>query len=571
MKFPGTLKLEISKPSGADWNDVGPRLRILRKTVSRALAMTMQDFHAEAFAEIRAKWEGEKSTDSWRSQVAKRLLANWKTMLQRELEYRGKDVEANRLICMPVTDPLTCETADNILNRFAGQHLSDLVGLKASFPSFTRPCSFYIKGGYSVFSGDPDDARVTLPIYGSGKRSTEFILKIGGGSARAQWRKIVSDFGRRDDVIQVEKQLKEIGRWQESERSTLEKLKAKKKASTSLEEKRAIGLEIETFVKTVRGRQSKESAPLEASVNGVTKVGRVGVNYNENRKKWFVSISFVQYRPDNYKVGKKASLHFGVNVFAQALTEDGVFWEERGSQILAKRLAFRSSRRRIQESMRLFGNGSRGHGKKRRELPMTKRAGWETNYVDTFIRQFASEYIRWCRGQGISDVLVEDMTGAREKFEERTKGEAHPEIKRRIHSWPFYKTVQAVELEGLQCNYGEAVVRVHHISLFVPIARCPRCGHTSTDNLFETGRSGEAIYVNEELYRQVDKWHHLLCKSCGYKRALDVIRCGLMLEENGVSEIWQRLDGRAKKDTKKLIYGAQEQLNREHFGERPLQ
>lgn len=484
MKQASTLKLEILGPVDMHWSDVKPRLFALRKTAAQALTMTMQDVQPSAVAELRTIWFGESKEErsaakAWRMSVRNRLAANWKAVLARELEYRGRDDEVAQRACVPVTDALVGETVDNILARFSGQHFKDLIALRAGFPSFVNGCSFYAEGRKCAISGPPHEARVTIPLWGTGKKATEFALGIGGGSARAQWRKLVADFSRRPELVALEDELK---------KATSKELKA------------------------------KVAEKLEAMA--LTKMGRIGITYDERRRKWFATISYTQHRPDSYVEGQKAAINFGVNVFIQALAEDGAEWHEDGDQILAKRLACASVRRRIQRSMRTFGSGSRGRGKRRRELPLTKRQGGEQRFVETYIRQLASTIVKWCLRHRVSDLYLEDMSGIREAFERDTQGDAHPEVKRRIHQWPYYQTTQALEREG-----AEHGVRVHLKGARYVSQRCPDCGHTEPENVQEVTIPGLPLMHDGKMYRRIEKTSRFECRKCGKRGGSDFIAC----------------------------------------------
>jgi len=506
MKQASTLKLEITGPSGMPWSDVKPRLFALRKTAAQALTMTMQDVHADAVGELRSYWLGEskeqrRASSEWRKQMRNKLARNWKAVLARELVFRGaEDPEAQRA-CEAVTDALVGETVDNIAARFSGQHFKDLIALRGGFPSFVNGCSFYAEGRKSEIEGAPDAARIGIPLWGSGKKLTWFALGIGGGSARAQWRKLVADFPKRDQVVQLEKDAKDPAKKTAAEK-TLQRL-------------------------------------------GLCKMGRVGITYDERRRKWYATISYTQHRPDNYKEGQKAALNFGVNVFLQAVAEDGASWQESGEQILAKRIASASIRKRIQRSMRTFGSGSKGRGKRRRELPLMKRQGGEQRFVETYIRQLSAQVIAWCKRQGVSDLYLEELGGIREAFERSTSGDAHPEVKRRIHHWPYYQTAQAIERQG-----SEFGVRVHVKSSHYNSQRCPDCGHTVPENIEEITVPGIPIVFKQtgvnrwasgplatggDMYRHHDKTWRFNCKGCGKRGQTDMVSCVNMLLDVGAT------------------------------------
>jgi IS605 OrfB family transposase len=550
MKHAGTLKIEILGPHEMPWSTVKPRLFSLRRTAAQALMMTMQDVHAGAVGEIRAEWFGEskqvrQDSKKWRRHVRNKLAENWKLILSRQLADRSSEPDAAQTY-YPVTDALVGETTDNIMARFSGANLKDLVNLEGGFPSFAGSCAFYCEGRKAHIGGTPDQAILKLPLWGTGSKLTPFRIGPAGGSARALWRKLVADFDRRQEVVDAEKKLDAIS-WQDAEKTALEQLKGKKKAETDKERRKEIGLQMGALITAARSRVQRLKEPIETKLYGVTKLGRVGVVYDDRRRKWFATVSYTQYVPDIVTVGQKAALNFGVNVFIQGLAEDGAEWHEDGDQVLAKRMAGQSIRKRLQRSMRTFGRGSRGRGKARRELPLTKRKGDEARFIETYIRQLASEIIGWCKRHNVADLYIEEMTGIREQFERKTEGDAHPEVKRRIHHWPYYQTSKAIERQGAECS-----VRVHAKGAHYVSQRCPSCKHTAQENVIEVDGGGEPKLFEGRLYRRVEKWSRFQCQQCGLKGKGDVIACANHLLDVGGTHSLEKQQGLAAKAVKNI-------------------
>jgi multiple sugar transport system substrate-binding protein len=74
------------------------------------------------------------------------------------------------------------------------------------------------------------------------------------------------------------------------------------------------------------------------------------------------------------------------------------------------------------------------------------------------------------------------------EFEQATGGQAHPEVKRRIHSWPYAETRMAIVREGTQ--HG---VRVHAKGSRFVSQRCPSCTHTVPENVQEVTIPGPVL------------------------------------------------------------------------------
>jgi IS605 OrfB family transposase len=525
MKHAGTIKLEILGPDGAAWSEVKPRMFALRSTVAQALTLTMQDHHGQALAELRKLWDGiapSKADKAWRGKAEQTLRANWNKVLGQHAEFlEGK--EGTERACAQVTEYLTAETIDNILARFSGAHFKELIAGRDSLPSFRRGIAFYARSRACSIGGDPDKARLVFPLWGAGKHATSFVVVPNGNSDRAIWRKLVSDYAQRDRVVLLEKALKEA-------------TGAKKKAAERTLEK-----------------------------SGLTKMGRVGIVYNERRRKWFATISYMRYQPDASESGQRAAVNFGVNVFMQALAEDGTEWHVDGDQIIATRIRFAQERRQVARSIPFMGTGSKGRGQNRRNLPLIKRRGNESNFVTTYIRQLSASLISWCRRHGVADLHIEDLTDVREQFERQTEGQAHEEVKRRIHAWPFYETALAIKREGDQRG-----VAVHLKSARYVSQHCPNCGHTDPQNVQEIQVPTIPIMLTQVgpnkwvsgrsdgvLYRRTEKTTRFECAECHYRGKSDMIACANHLLEVGAKNPMGKMQEKARKrlssDTRKKV------------------
>jgi transposase len=586
MKDVGTLLIEIKKPVG-DVPLVYRRLRALTRSCAQALNMTMQDSHPRAIEQLRSVWDGEakqgrSSAEDWRARVRTVLAQNWNARLERERLDRSKAEPDAELVYANINgSALAEETATNITSQFNGENVKEMIALRKGFPEFGIASSFYCGGRFCSISGNlretlkqtcatkseadatakelgeghfvrrasdkwqvvyEESARIALPLWGTGKKVTELIIGPAGGHVRATWRQLVAHFERRDEIVQAEKELEAIRRTEE-EKSAIDTLKAKKKIERDKEKRQAIDRLIRTIIEASNKRMQSLRDPIEAKLYGLTKIGRVGVVWKERRRKWFVTISYTRYVPPIETKGQAAAVNFGVNMFLQAFAVDESEFHVDGAQILHKRLAWNAARKRIQKSKRQFGRGSRGHGKKRRELPFTKRQGDESNWTQTFIRQVSADLISWCVHHGVADLYLEDLSGLRDTFEQETEGQAHPEVKRRIHSWPYAETKMAIVREGTQRG-----VRVHTKGARFVSQRCPSCGHTAPENVQEItipgpvlalqslgkGRWCETSYKQpHDLYRRQDKTYRFECVSCGRKGQADIVACLNHLKDVG--------------------------------------
>ncbi len=486
MKQAGTIKVEIV-PDG-DGARVYARLRAMRGSLPLALNFAFRDVFPEAMAQLESALNGERGDAKWQGSVRKRLRHHWNAQLQSRLAFasrtkgQGKKSSAkppDPTVFEPTLDTLCSETSDHIVSRFSGEHFRDLMAGRAGVPTFKGGGkSFFAEGRAVSLSGTLSTLRMRFPLWGSGKKATPFKVFTEGNAARATMRQLLLSSGDRENVIELERR--------------------------------------------VRRKESREQAEFELEQLGAIKMGRVGISYDENRQKWFALISWTRHAPEGYKEGQAAALHLGCQVFLQAATEKGELWQRPGFDILAARARFHGARWRLSKCKRSFGKGSRGHGKKRRELPFTKLSERESQWVKNWIRTMASDLIKWCLLHGVSDLYLEDLSGIRDTFEKETEGDAPEPLKRMIHQWPYYETQQAIERQA-----AEFGVRCHKTAQAISTHRCPSCGHTDPENVTFTNMLShdEVRVLNGMLFKRVDKRAWFSCTACKHRGSADVVSC----------------------------------------------
>jgi transposase len=533
---------EVIKPldGGESWDSVGARMRVISRALGPALNLTMREHYPAAVDQIAAIRSGEKPDDSWLDEVNKTLGRHWNAELGRLLNrdqqlYEGggkkssdqkksrrrrrnserKMKQPDARSYLPITEYLYSETQDHICSRFSGEHLRALIGSRNSMPSFSAMrYAFFARSRACQVWGPPDRAVIAFPLWGAGKKATRFAVDPCGGAACAQWTKIVAAMAQRDRIVQLEKI---------AEKRPPRELTDAEKESIRIEAQRAL----------------HELEEMRA-----VKLGRIGVKRNQKKHKWFMYVSWTEYRPDP-KPGeeKHAAVNFGINVFIQALAEDGAEWVDMGADILMKRRQFENRRWRIKKTMRRFGRGSRGHGKNRRELPLKRIGDAEHRFVETRLRQSAHDLIAWCIEHHVTHLWLEDLTGIREEFEQKTEGEAHEEVKRFIHSWPFFKYRQFVEREGSERGVVVQVKSADSVS-----QRCPRtsCAHVSEDNVRWVSSPGRIIWSDGKkiyppgsrpkhamVFEEVTKRRVFKCEKCHLRVPSDVAACANHLVDVG--------------------------------------
>jgi hypothetical protein len=529
MKRAGTLKLEIIKPRDEPWQRVSRRLHALRSALPLALNFALRDVFPAAMAQLESALEKTPADQKWQNDVRKRLAFHWSRQLERRRDYDLKKYpDADATVYAPVGDVLCSETSDHIVSRFKGEHFKALLGGRAGVPTFEGGGkAFFSEGRKCELTGTVDEARISFPLWGSGKSATWFVVAACGGSARVLLGRLLGDAGLRTDVVALERAAKAKLPKDGPPKALADAKAERERAAHALEEMGAI------------------------------KLGKVGIKFDERKRKWFVLASWSESAPDRYAAGQAAACNFGARVAIQAMAEDGTTWERSGADVLAMRDRFRARRCALAKAKRCHGSGSRGHGKKRRELPMTRIANAEQRWIQNWIRTTAADFSGWCRTHRVSDVYLEDLSGVRESFERATGGDAPEQMKRLLHEWPYYQTQQAVER-----RLSEFSIRVHYKSTRGVSTRCPArkadgtpCGCDSPDNVTSVEVAGQVKAIKNsagelELFKRVERRSRFRCVECGLFAMGDVIACANHLLDVGKTHALEKMQDKARERSK---------------------
>ena len=195
-----------------------------------------------------------------------------------------------------------------------------------------------------------------------------------------------------------------------------------------------------------------------------------------------------------------------------------------------------------------MGDGSKGHGVKRRMRPVTRLEDAESRFVTTKIRQVAHAAISWCLRHNVGLLLWPDMTGSREEFERKTGGEAHEEVKRVVHSFPFYELHQAVDRDG-----KERGVRVEAHSTAYDSQTCPSCGHVSATNLKLVKQRVEVTEHHGRRFERCEVVKRFECEVCRHTGHRDVIACVNALGRHGHNDAGGKVAKRARAKVKQMV------------------
>lgn len=279
-------------------------------------------------------------------------------------------------------------------------------------------------------------------------------------------------------------------------------------------------------------------------VDGSLKLGRVGVAYDSECRQWFALISWSGLLCAEVKGKGEACAHIATTNFVQIVSQDGNEYHVSGEDILVTRARFFHRRDSIHKCQKSMGMASKGRGAKRRMLPIERLNDSESRFVTTRIRQVAHDVIGWCLRHNVGTLYWPDMTGARESFEAKTGGEAHEEVKRLIHSFPFFELHKAVERDGKERG---VCVRLHCVAY--DSQTCPKCGAVDSANLYDVAQRVEALEHHGRRFERREVIKRFKC-SCGFRGHRDVVACVNALSRLGHKESLKKVQSRIKTSVK---------------------
>lgn len=490
----GTLKVEIIKPADARWDDVGPRMRALRSTLGYALNATQERLwpglqacleKARAAKTPQDKKAARAAKDIALAPLRKVLKEEWNRELDRLKDFRKSSKDENvRKRPWPdsafadVLDCVASETEDLLKSRWNKDHFKDLLANRASVPSWSRNSTFSAESRHCRLSGPPDKARLIFPLFGMGRKATEFVVAPCGRGHEALWARMT------DPGLQAQRAA--LAKERDAE-------KRKGKAADQV------------LISDLTRRIEK----LEA-----VKVGRVGMSYDERRRKWYALISWTQEREAVESRGQVAVCNFGIDRLVLLMAQDTSLLDVSGQEILAARRRF--GRRRRQISRRVRGPASFGRGKARRELALTKLGDRESQFATTFIRQSAARIAKWCRDQGVATLYLEELKEVRDSDD----GTEHVNVRRLLHSWAYYEFGQAVKRACDQVNVTVEMKEAWYVS-----QECPWCGFTDEGNVRKEELRADTMVVDGRPYHHFEVRHKFQCLSCERRVDSDLVAC----------------------------------------------
>lgn len=259
-------------------------------------------------------------------------------------------------------------------------------------------------------------------------------------------------------------------------------------------------------------------------VSGEYKLGRVGISYDQRKRKWYALISWTAEVEIANQTGQSAACNMGVNVFMQAVAEDGAAHRVDGADILVTRKRFAHRRWSIQKALDTMGTGSRGHGRKRRLMPLTKIEDAEGRWAQTKCRMVAAELLKWCGRHRVGRLILEDLSEVRDSV----SADEPAAVRRMVHQWPFYELRLAIERQA-----QEHGVTVELKSAAYNSQRCPVCEHTDPENVKQVQGREEFHLHHGRAFSRREKRSMFECGKCGAKMDGDVVAASNLLAAEG--------------------------------------
>lgn len=308
--------------------------------------------------------------------------------------------------------------------------------------------------------------------------------------------------------------------------------------------------EAQKSLKARENKLDKESVKLQRKIAGLDKkiegleaykLGKVGITYDERKRKWYALVTWTQERPDTAAAGNAVAVcNFGVNCFIMVVDQRGrMVHRESGAQIVAVRKRFWHRRQELAQTasmprVRDDGSPTKNRGQKRRFRPLTDLQDKEARFMETTNRQIAAALARKCSEHGVGTLYLEDLEGVREGFEKKTGGDAHPNVKRHVHSWAYYQFQQAIVRACDKVGVSVDKKPAHYVS-----QQCPECGLTSEENVKTVEIRDHDQYVRKDgkVFNAAPQRRTVfkcINPECGVKADGDLVACVNHLAHLGV-------------------------------------
>lgn len=244
------------------------------------------------------------------------------------------------------------------------------------------------------------------------------------------------------------------------------------------------------------------------------KRGEAKLSYSVREKKWHAFIAYSEPAPKPSKMSKNnvLVLHRGQHNLLVGMTSTG-HWKVIATGHKLREFKRRMKARREQVQSRGYaerGNGSRGHGRKRRYALPDRLSETERNYVHTLCQQIGARVVELATQYGCGRVAIEEYGGIKPDSDrgKRMYLERFPnhELKQCI-AWSLKKA--GIELVEYPAEYVSQI--------------CPACGDVAREN----------------ADRRKQVFH---CGSCKFERPLDFVSAIHALRrtnDKGKAGVWE--------------------------------
>ncbi len=498
----GTLKVQVIKPIGESWDVVGERLRTLRRVIGPALNQTMRLLYPRALQHIH----GEEAEQSLETAVYGAAVKDGRCL--------AIGIERDEMIQKKLN-----ENTENAMKARAVKELGRPDVRKLSLPALLE----LARPNHAKLA---DDIQKTIERVDTTRSHAPILASVADATAKG----IVARF-RGEHLKDLQQGRASLPSWKVGA-----PLVARAHDCAVAGSANEANLSFPLW-KSGAGATVLRVAPNGASgratwsrlVRGEYKLGTVSLKYDERRRKWYALITWTGEGALRPSAGQAASLNFGVNVFLTAVAEDGTIHRVDGGDILHMRRKAWHRRSDIQRSLDSRGDGGRGHGKTRALQSITQIEDADSRFSATKNRQVAAGLLTWCQRHGVGLLYVEDLKDLRDSV----GADEHSEVKRLIHTWPFFQLRKDIERAAEKAG----TVRIQVSSPSHVSQTCPWCDHVSADNVKTKPGRKEFLSYHGREWSRADKTTVFTCvnEKCLAYMDGDAVACVNHLKKQGHS------------------------------------
>lgn len=204
--------------------------------------------------------------------------------------------------------------------------------------------------------------------------------------------------------------------------------------------------------------------------------------YNKKKRRWFVNLGYAIENSNTIGLDENriVGVHLGItNSCFCAVSDSSAFFRIEGSEITAFRNQIESRKEKLQRQTKYSGNGSIGHGVKRRIASIDELSNKISNFRDTCNHKYSRAIVDFAIREKAGIIVIKDMTGI---SEENTF----------LKNWSYYDLQQKISNKAKENGIKVVTVAGQYTS-----RRCSSCGHIN-----DNGHEG-AFFVCENCKKRI--------------------------------------------------------------------